>query len=79
LAEVNFHNSYTSPSENSVGTSVEPEIFSSAYVVELTIKWEQYCGPLCAMWINKKRIVVFNQAGQLLRVFLDGPVSVAVS
>jgi hypothetical protein len=78
-AKISFKEKYSSPSFNSHNEMVVSEDFSSVYVVELTLNWEQYCGSLCAMWIDKKRIVVFNQFGELIKVFLDGEISVPVS
>ena len=78
-AEVSFYESYTSPSLNSRGETVESEEFNSVYVVKMILKWEDYCGSLCALWINKERVVVFNETGDLLKVFLDGAAPTAVS
>lgn len=78
-ANVEFHDSYSSPDENSNGETVEPQNFESVYVVTLNLYWMDYCGPLCAMWIEKQRIAVFNESGDLLEVFMDGTISVPVS
>jgi len=78
-AKVTFYENYSSPDINSHGDTVIPEDFNSVYVVELALKWNQYCGNLCAMWIDKKRIAVFNPSGELLKVFLDGEIRVPVS
>ena len=55
------------------------ESFERVYVVEMSLKWHQYCGFDCAMWIDHDRVVVFDEAGDVLRVFLDGPRPIAVS
>ena len=78
-ANVEFQENYTSPNTNSDGETVEPQNFESVYVVTLDLHWTDYCGPLCAMWIEKQRIVVFNESGELLEIFLDGTISVPVS
>ena len=78
-ANVEFHDSYSSPDENSNGETVEPQNFESVYVVTLNLYWMDYCGPLCAMWIEKQRIAVFDESGDLLEVFMDGTISVSVS
>ncbi|QIA06300.1 hypothetical protein [Draconibacterium halophilum] len=78
-ANVSFHDVYTSPDTNSEGHNVEPQNFESVYVVTLDLYWMDYCGPLCAMWIEKQRIVVFDESGDLLEVFMDGTISVPVS
>nr|WP_319511234.1 hypothetical protein [uncultured Draconibacterium sp.] len=78
-ASVEFHDAYSSPDENSNGETVEPQSFDSVYVVTLNLYWMDYCGPLCAMWIEKQRIAVFDESGDLLEVFMDGTISVPVS
>lgn len=78
-AEVTFYENYISPETDSQEQATEPESFDSVYVVKMALAWEDYCGSLCAAWINKDRIVVFNESGELLKVYLDGVSSVAVS
>lgn len=78
-ATVQFFEKFTSPAANSMGEQAEPELFSSVYVVELDLNWLQYCGSLCAMGFNKKRIVVFNPSGEIQKVFLDGIFPLVVS
>ncbi len=77
---VSFRTAYTF--EGVDPETLEPlpsESFERVYVVEMSLAWYQYCGDLCAMWIDHERVVVFDEAGTLLRVFLDGPRPVAVS
>lgn len=78
-AEVEFFDSYSSPERNSDGVAIDVKEFTSVYVVTMELSWDDYCGSLCAAWIKKERIVVFNQAGEILDVFLDGKISVPVS
>ncbi len=78
-AKISFKENYTSPSTNSQNEMVIREEFSSVYVVELSLKWQQYCGSLCAMWIDKERTAVFSESGELLKIFLDGPIAIPVS
>lgn len=78
-AEVIFYENYVSPEADSQGQATEPESFDSVYVIKMTLVWEDYCGSLCAAWINKNRIVVFNESGELLKVYLDGVTPVMVS
>ncbi len=78
-ATVSFKENYQSPALNSLGEPLIPQEYENVYVVEMKLEWEQYCGSLCAMWIDKERIVIFNKSGGLLDIFLDGPVSVPVS
>ena len=76
-AAVSFEETYEEPSPEGVAPS--PKSFERVYVVSMSLKWFQYCGSLCAMWIDQKRVVIFDEAGTLRRVFLDGPTSVLVS
>jgi hypothetical protein len=78
-AEVSFHELYYSPSKNSKDKDVIPERFESVYVVRLQMVWEDNCGSLCGLSIYKERIVVFNKAGELQKVFLDGVAPLATS
>lgn len=78
-ANVNFHDTYTSPDKNSMGETLDPQNFESVYVVTLNLYWMDYCGPLCAMWIEKQRIAVFNESGELLEIYMDGTILVPVS
>nr|WP_319572321.1 hypothetical protein [uncultured Draconibacterium sp.] len=78
-ANVTHHDTYTSPDKNSKRETVAPQSFESVYVVTLDLYWMDYCGPVCAMWIEKQRIAVFNESGELLEIFMDGTVSVSVS
>jgi len=48
-------------------------------IVILTMKWESYCGDVCALKFEKKRIVVINDSGQVLAVFGDGPTKAKIS
>ena len=45
----------------------------------MSLKWEDYCGMECGLWFFHKRIVVFDEFGNLLSVFFDGPIPIAVS
>jgi hypothetical protein len=79
-AAVSFHEAYTfEETDPRTGEPLPSESFERVYVAEMSLEWYQYCGDLCAMWIDHERIVVFDEAGELLRVFLDGPRPVPVS
>lgn len=58
---------------------VDPENYENVFIVEMDLKWQNYCGSLCALWISKKRTVVFNKEGELIKIYFDGAESVAVS
>ena len=49
------------------------------FIVTLTMKWESYCGDLCALNFEKERIVVISDSGKVLAVFGDGPAKTVVS
>ncbi len=74
-AEVSFQKIYYSPPKNNKGETVTPERFESVYVVHMYILWKDYCGALCGTNISRERIVIFNEEGELLKVFLDGVAS----
>ncbi|MEM9998231.1 MAG: hypothetical protein AAF809_11070 [Bacteroidota bacterium] len=79
-ARVSFREAYTFEGPDPLTLEpLPPESFERVYVVEMSLAWSQYCGPLCAMWIDHERVVVFDEAGTLLRVYLDGARPVAVS
>lgn len=78
-ATVDFFENFASPSETSSGLPATPVEFENVYVVKMELHWFNYCGSLCALWIDKERIAVFNQTGDLLQVFLDGEIPVVVS
>lgn len=71
-AEVSFQKIYYSPARNNQGETVTPERFESVYVVHMYISWKDYCGALCGTTISRERIVIFNEEGELVKVFLDG-------
>lgn len=74
-AKIEFHNNY-SIRNNEKDDSDE---YKDVYVVEMNLTWENYCGSLCGLWINKKRTVIFNQSGELQKVYFDGAEPIAVS
>ena len=45
----------------------------------LALKWDQYCGNLCALWIEKERTVWLTEEGKVLGVEGDGPTDYTVS
>lgn len=81
-ASVTFYKRYSFEHESS--TSEEPwwsEPFERVHVVSLSLRWWGECapgGPECGIGIRHKRLVVFDEGGGLLRVFLDGESAVAV-
>ena len=54
--------------------------FRDVSVVTMKLSWSQYCGGECAMSFHQKgRIVVFDAAGKIVAVLLDGVTPFAVS
>ena len=79
-ASVTFEETYTFEDENPMSTDIHASAtFEKVYVVRMALNWYQYCGPICAMWIDHERVVVFDESGAVIQVFLDGPHPVAVS
>lgn len=79
-AEIEFKTSYTFVGKNPQTDESLPSIsFERVYVVDMTLDWDNYCGIDCAMWISHKRIVVFDEFGNLLNIFYDCPFPVMVS
>ena len=79
-AEIEFKESYTFEGKNLFTEELLPSIsFERVYVVTMSLEWENYCGPVCGLWISHKRIVVFDEYGNLLNVFYDGIIPIAVS
>jgi hypothetical protein len=56
--------------------SSEPGV---ARIVELQLRWEYWCGMLCAMGFNHTRRVFFDATGRAVRVEGDGQPMVGVS
>jgi hypothetical protein len=56
--------------------SSEPGV---ARIVELQLRWEYWCGMLCAMGFNHSRRVFFDATGRAVRVEGDGQPVVGVS
>jgi len=79
-AEISFKETYTFEGKNLLTekplTSVS---FNRVYVVTMKLNWDHYCGPECGLYISHQRVVVFDEAGNLLNVFYDGPIPISVS
>ena len=79
-AGIEFKENYTFEGEDPITGEPLPTVsFENVYVVEMSLKWEDYCGMECGLWFFHKRIVVFDEFGNLLSVFFDGPIPIAVS
>jgi len=53
--------------------------YKTSYIVILYLEWEQYCGNLCALSFSRMRIVIFNEAGDIVAVYGEGPYSITMS
>lgn len=53
--------------------------FQGVSVVTMKLSWSQYCGNVCAMGFQKERVVVFDAAGKIIAVLLDGATRYRVS
>lgn len=79
-ADVKFYDSYTFISDSRFTVKPLPTVsFENVYVVDMYLHWENHCGSACALYINHKRIVVFDKDRNLLRIFYDGVSWTAVS
>jgi hypothetical protein len=74
-AKVEFHDNYSIK----INGKDDANEYKNVYVVDMNLTWEHSCGSLCGLWINKKRTVVFDQSGELQKVYYDGAEPVAVS
>ena len=79
-AQILFYDSFTFQGNDPFSGEPLPTVsYEKVYVVTMLLKWEHYCGPECGLWISHKRIVVFDEDGNLLDVFYDGVIPVMVS
>ena len=79
-AEIEYKESYSFEGEDQFTGEPLPSVsFENVYVVSMALRWENYCGIMCGLWISHKRIVVFDESGNLKNVFYDGPIPIAVS
>jgi hypothetical protein len=54
-------------------------VFHDVYIVEMGLKWSNYCGSLCACWFDLDRTVILRRDGTVLCVFGDRKPRVIVS
>jgi hypothetical protein len=48
--------------------------FENVYIANMTLTWGQMCGSLCGAGFTRNKIVVLNEKGDILGLFLDDPV-----
>lgn len=49
------------------------KIFNNIYVADMTLTWSQSCGFLCGHGFTRNKIVILNENGDVLEMFLDDP------
>lgn len=79
-AELTYYNSYTFEGLDPItGHPLQSESFNNVYVVRMDLSWNHFCGLECGLYIDHKRIVVFDIQGNPIRIFYDGEILIAVS
>jgi carboxypeptidase family protein len=53
--------------------------FEDVYVIEMKLSWSNYCGPLCACWVDLDRTVLIRADGTVVWIFGDRKPDVMVS
>ena len=61
------------------GLPMQSETFNNVYVISMDLSWDHFCGPVCGLYIDHKRIVLFDIQGNLIKIFYDGEILIAVS
>lgn len=51
------------------------ETFTNVYLVDLTLKWSFTCGGLCGMGFTRNKLVVLDNNGNIVAMYLDAPVN----
>jgi hypothetical protein len=49
--------------------------FHDVYVADLNLEWSSICGGLCGIGFTRNKLVVFDNNGELLELFLDAPIN----
>lgn len=79
-AKVTFNNIYIFEGiDPMTGLPLQSETFNDVYVISMDLSWDHYCGPECGLYIDHKRIVVFDNQGNLIKIFYDGEIPIMVS
>jgi hypothetical protein len=55
------------------------DTFENVYVVDLTLKWGFTCGPLCGMGFTRNKLVVLDNEGNVVVMYLDAAVNSQLS
>ena len=63
VATINYHNQYERGGKK----------FRDVYVAELNLEWSQVCGGRCGAGYKRNKVVVLDQSGDVVAMFLDGP------
>lgn len=51
------------------------DVFHDVYVADLNLKWSFVCGGLCGVGFTRNKVVVLDQQGNILAMYLDSPVN----
>lgn len=79
-AKATFYNSYIFEGIDPITRlPLQSETFNDVYVISMDLSWDHYCGPECGLYIDHKRIVVFDNLGNLIKIFYDGEIPIMVS
>ena len=49
------------------------KVFKNIYVADMTLTWSQICGGLCGFGFTRNKVVVLDEKGNVLEMFLDSP------
>ena len=64
---------YTAVIRHSDRYSHSGDTFEHVYVADLTLQWSFTCGGLCGMGFTRNKLVVLDEAGKVLAMYLDAP------
>lgn len=51
------------------------QTFKNVYVANMTLRWEFVCGGLCGVEFTRNKVVVLDDQGNVVAMFLDAPVN----
>lgn len=79
-AKATFYNSFIFQGIDPItGLPLQSETFNDVYVINMDLSWNHYCGSECGLYIDHKRIVLFDNQGNLIKIFYDGEIPIMVS
>lgn len=48
------------------------QLFENIYAVKMYLEWDHYCSEVCGLNFTQVRIILFNEKGDLVGIYLDG-------